>query len=51
MLEFFSGCAGLFNKTFNATFELEFFRFLDGLLLIQVCIALFLYLYHGTKRL
>lgn len=51
MLEFFSGCAGLFTKTFNAACGLDYFKFLAALLLFQAAFGLFLYLYHGSKKL
>lgn len=51
MLSFISGCTGLFTDTFDAANGLEFFGFLSALILFQVCLGVFLYLYRGTKKL
>lgn len=51
MLDFFSGCAGLFSLVFNATCGLEYFRFLAAFVVLLVCLGIFMRIYHGTKRL
>lgn len=51
MLQFFTDCAGLFNHIFQAACQLEFFRFLAALLMLLGGLAVFLLLFHGSKRL
>ena len=51
MLEFFTGCVHLFDMTFDAAVQLDFFTFLAGALALQVCFGLFLLFYRGTKKL
>lgn len=51
MLTFISDCAGLFTETFNAACGLDFFRLLAALVVVQLCFGLFVYLYHGTRKL
>ena len=51
MLDFFSGCASLFSAIFNAACGLEYFRFLAAFLLFQVCLGLFLLIFHGSRKL
>ena len=50
MLDFFSGCAGLFSIVFNAACGLEYFRFLSAFVLLLVCLGVFLRIYHGARR-
>lgn len=50
MIQFFSDCSGLFTHTFNAALALDFFQLLAGFVLFEVCIALFLQLCRGTRR-
>ena len=51
MLDFFSGVIALFNMTFSAALELDFFQFLACCILVEVAAGLFLLLYRGTRRL
>lgn len=51
MLDFFSGCVSLFSKTFNTACGMEYFRFLAAFLLFQVCLGLFLLIFHGSRKL
>lgn len=51
MLEFFSGCASLFSRTFNAACGLEFFKFLAALIALEILVGLYLTFYHGAKKL
>lgn len=51
MIDFFSGCSGLFSDIFQAACELEFFRFFAGFLVFQIFLGLFLLIYHGSRKL
>ena len=51
MLEFLAGCTGLFTDTFNAVCDLDYFQFLAAFLAFEVCFGLFLFLFHGSKKL
>lgn len=51
MIEFFTGCVGLFTSTFNAANSQEFFRFLSAFIMFLLCVAIFQYLSKGTRRL
>ena len=50
MLSFFADCVRLFGATFDAAFELDFFRFLGGFSIVWMCIGFYLYLMRGFKR-
>ena len=50
MLDFFSGVIALFNMTFSAALELDFFQFLSCCILVEVAAGLFFLLYRGTRR-
>lgn len=51
MLSFFTDCVGLFASVFSAAMELEFFRFLAGLMIVLVSFGLFVQLQNGLKKL
>ena len=50
MLDFISGCTGLFNHIFNAVYEVEYFKFLIVVLLFLVFLRVFLLLSRGFKK-
>lgn len=42
MLNFVTGCVGLFGDTLNATMKLEFFQFIIGFLVLDVSLLVYL---------
>ena len=50
MLTFFADCAGLFTRTFNAAMDVAFFRCLAVVILMQLGLGLFFYIYRGSKK-
>lgn len=50
MIAFFTDCVGLFSRTFYVANDIEFFGFLFGFLLIQVCIGLFCFMSRGARK-
>ena len=50
MIDFFTGCIGLFTGTFNAANSQEFFLFMSAFIMILLCVAVFQYLSKGTRR-
>lgn len=50
MFEFFAGCARLFNNTFSAAMELEFFEFLASYIIVMIGFGLFFTFYRGLKK-
>lgn len=51
MLDFIAGCASLFTETFNAACGLDVFEFFAAFLVFDVCFGLFLFFFHGSKKL
>lgn len=49
MLDFFAGCARLFNDTFFAAAELEFFALLIYYLIIMIGFGVYFMFYRGLK--
>lgn len=50
MLEFFAGCARLFNDTFYAAVDLEYFAFLAYYIIIMIGFGMFFLFYRGLKK-
>lgn len=51
MITFLTSCAGLFSMIFDATWELEFFKFLYGMLVIGMLFAFYFMLHRGLRKL
>ena len=50
MIEFVSGCTGLFTSTFNAAVEQDFFRLLVIYLVVHVGFGFFYALKRGVRK-
>lgn len=50
MFDFFSGVIALFNMTFIAAWEVDFFQFLICCILVEVSAGLFLLASRRTRR-
>jgi hypothetical protein len=51
MIAFFTGCADLFSMIFDATWELDFFKFLYGLLIVWMLFSFYTMLHRGLRKL
>ena len=50
MIEFVSGCTGLFTSTFNAAVEQDFFRLLMIYLVVHLGFGLFYMAKRGARK-